>query len=234
MVQILGRNLPEETAGGVGLMLAVPHAGLRIRERNRPLGTREGYIKEPALFFQFLRRHHPSGRGEEILLHTGHENIGELQSLGGVNRHQGHLVVGFVVGHIDIGEEGHVLQIIGQDHLRRLFIGIRIGLLYVFHISLDGVQQFLNVAEPALPFHGVVGLIEKVEPAFGGQRTGHIEGISLQGFPGSLFHQGTERPDFADGRVLQAETLQLRVRQRSRLEKGQPGGCSPFEERLFI
>ena len=176
MVQVLGGQFPEETAGRIGLVLAVSHPRLGIGKRHHLFCPGNGHIKKPAFFLQVPGREQPAAGREEVLLHPGHEDIGELQPLGCMYGHQGHFIAGFVFGHVGIGKERDILQIIGQGYARNLGIRHQGGILHdsvlhqripvvpvaFVHIGLDTVQQLFHIGEAALPLDGIVPFIKEV------------------------------------------------------------------------
>ena len=95
-------------------MLAVSHAGVRERNGNGALGPCEGNIEKPPFLFHFLRGDHPAAGREKVFLHTGYENIRELQALCSMNRHESHFVGRFFIRHIHIGKERDILEVIGK------------------------------------------------------------------------------------------------------------------------
>ena len=170
ILQVLRRDLAEEAAGGVALVLAVAHARLGEGKRHRRLGAREGDVEQAALLFQFLLREHPATGGEQVLLHAGHEDIRELQALGGMGRHQGNLVGGFVVRHVHAGQQRDVLQEGRQGDERELGVRhvpvpvlqhlVAVLPLHLLHVTRHAVQEFLDIRGAGLALDGVVTLYE--------------------------------------------------------------------------
>ena len=151
-----------------------------------------------------------------------------------MHRHQGHLVQGFVLGHVGIGKQRNILQEVPQVHHRQLGSlyqrGVRhhavlhqrihIVPVHFLHIALDAVQELLHVLEAGLALHRIVGLEEQVNAAFRGQRHGHIVRIAFLCLGRCLAHHVAESADFGDRRAPQAEGFQ--VGPVSRLEKRHP------------
>ena len=82
--------------------------------------------------------------GKQILLHPHDEDHTELQSLGGVYRHQRQLLVAVVVALIKITDERHFLQVMCHQLMSLTFL-----FTAVVHELLHTIQQFLQVFLPA-------------------------------------------------------------------------------------
>ena len=152
-------------------MLAVPHSRSGETYLHSSLGPGQSHIEKTSLLLDFLRRCEHSSGWEDILLHSRHENIRELESLGGMDGHKGYLVGGILVI-LDINgtQEGNILEEITQCHDRKIFIidGFHIHrravrkhfLLHfvapVLHEALDAVEEFLHIGCPGLALDGVV------------------------------------------------------------------------------
>ena len=165
-------------------MLAVPHSRRSETYLHSFLGPSQSHIEKTSLLLDFLRRCEHSSGWENILLHSRHENIRELETLGGMDGHKGYLVGGILVI-LDINgtQEGNILEEITQCHDRKIFIidGFHIHgravrkhfLLHfvapVLHEALDAVEQFLDIGGTGLILNRIVLLKGGVEPASGGK-----------------------------------------------------------------
>ena len=147
-------------------MLSVTHTCGSKGQAQSLLGAGHRNIEKPAFFLQFLRsNHHASGR-KQILLHTCHEHIRKLQSLGRMDRHQCDSVGRGFVRDIIGADKCRTFQIIRHADHRKTFSGYRRGIInlpvsdHVFNIavvslldmSLDAVKQFVNIGKPRLAF----------------------------------------------------------------------------------
>ena len=222
ILEVLRGDFPEEAAGCVGLVLAVAGTRLGEGEADGLLRAGQGHIEEPALLFEFRFRQVPAAGGKEVFFHAGDENIGKFQALGGMDRHQGHLVGGFVLGDVHAGQEGDVLQKIRKGDQRELRLGHRrrVVVLPVFHqfvaevapdflhIAHHAVQQFLHVGGPGLALDGIVRLVEQEQAGIGSQGLRRLMGIGAVQHGRRLLDEGAESADLRDSRPPKAEGFQ--------------------------
>ena len=82
-----------------------------------PLGTGNSHIEQTALLLQLSRRYCSYRTWEDVLLQAHHEDSRKLQSLGCMDRHERHAWLILLSVAIGIGEQRHVLQVIGQESL---------------------------------------------------------------------------------------------------------------------
>ena len=103
------------------------------------LGTGDGDIEQPALFFQRTGRISRHAARKQVFFQPHHEDILELQSLGGMNRHQRHFLPLIRFVRVQVGEQRHFRQEIDQGDIRvALFLpqGAKV---------IHPVRQLLNV-----------------------------------------------------------------------------------------
>ena len=111
------------------------------------LGPCQCHIAQPALLLHFLRLSDGAHTGEDALLHAHHKDHREFQPLGGVHGHHDHRVLAGVMV-VDVGVQGHLVQ-------KALQRGLVLG---VFHVAVDGGEQFLDVLQTGAAFDVVLGL----------------------------------------------------------------------------
>ena len=103
--------------------------------------TRNAYVAQAAFLFNLVFVHQSAGMREDTLLHTYQKDIGEFQSLGGMQRHQGNCFFA-QLRIINIGNQSYVSQEVFQ---RRLF-----AVALAFNCELLGyAQHFLQVLHAA-------------------------------------------------------------------------------------
>ncbi|VWX46794.1 conserved hypothetical protein [Micrococcus sp. 116] len=122
------RDLPEELAGRVELVLAPQRACLGARQEQATAGARQAHVGQTALLRELLLVRHRAGVREHPVLHARQEHHGELEALGGVQRHErdlalllGERLALHVRGRgqlVRVRHERHLLEEVGQGAVR--------------------------------------------------------------------------------------------------------------------
>ena len=107
------------------------------------LCSRDGHIEQSALLLQLAHRVRTHRTGEDVFFESHHEHRRELQSLGRVDGHQRHLVVLVAIIAVEIRQQRHLLQEVGQIHLIA-----HILLTSALHEILQSAQELLQVLLP--------------------------------------------------------------------------------------
>ena len=104
------RDLRQEPAHRVVLHFAPQHAGTGTGERQVVLGPRDPDVCKAAFFLlrTFVTAVQGHVAGEDAVLHAGHIDMGELQALRAVERHQKDAVIG-IPCLVEIGDKRHFL-----------------------------------------------------------------------------------------------------------------------------
>ena len=144
-LDILVRDLLEEARGREGLRLAVDRALARVRQVELALRARDADVAGAALFLDLIGVHERARMREEALLHADHEDNGELEALGRVQRHERHAVV-LDVGVVDVGDE---------RELREEGLEVRV-LLRLLEVARDA-DEFLEILDARLVLRLLVG-----------------------------------------------------------------------------
>ena len=131
-------------------------------------GAGHGHIAQPPLLLHLLLVAHGAVAGEQAVLHTHHEHLGEFQTLGAVHGHHHHAVVA-LLGAVQIGVQRHLVQKARQAGIVRL----------VVQKGVDAGGQFLHVLQPASALHVVLlrqhgGIAAAVADEFIELRQGHL------------------------------------------------------------
>ena len=125
--------------------VAVTVTLLGIAERELGHGAGDGHVEQTAFFFQLFSCAEAEDAREEVLFHTDHIDVGELQTLGRVYGHQADVVfVGVVFLHLAVGEQGHVFHELHQVDAGSLAGGLVNLSVAELH---DGVEQLLHVLD---------------------------------------------------------------------------------------
>ena len=104
------------------------------------LGSRNRHIEQSALFFELPHRISTHRAGEYILFEPHDKHRRELQTFCRVNRHQRHLIVRVALVAVEVGQQSHFLQEVGQIDLVA-----HILLLATLHKILHAREKFLEV-----------------------------------------------------------------------------------------
>ena len=128
--------------------LIIEHALLGAGDEQPLLGTGDAHIAQTAFLLHAFFIHQAAGRREDPLLQAGHEHIGEFQALGAMQDHQGDIAAARVFRLIQVGNEGHILQIVLQ---RRVFGGLA--------VLLHSAEEFLDILHPGTGLVGVFLLV---------------------------------------------------------------------------
>ena len=181
-------------------MLAVAHTGAGEGEDHGLLRAGHRHVEQPALLLHVVgRRGHRHAR-EEVLLHSGHEHVGELEPLGGMHRHQRDLVVVVLVGaHVHVAQQRDVLHIVVEgEHGHRgsrllQLVGVHGLLLPLLHEDRDRVQQFVEVRDAREALDRGVELVGGVEAGLLGDAHRHVVGVGERHLGGETRDHVAER-----------------------------------------
>ena len=142
-------DLFQETAG-VALGHLTPLEPCQcVRQCACDFSTCQRHVKEASFFFKFRTAFHGHLRGEQLLFQPDDVHVFEFEPLGGMHRHEAHLVV-VVVLVVCVGQQGDVDQKVRQG------LGVFVG--GVLHEALERVQQFLDVFVACHAFRGFVAV----------------------------------------------------------------------------
>src|SRR5258708_4616145 len=156
----IGRDLLDETRHDAVARLAVQHAAAGVRDVEALARARDRHVHEAALFLDAAVLEHAVLVGEESLLQPRDEDRGELEPLGGVDRHELQRVLsrsGFALARFQARvreERGENLLLRRAGNAGDVFLRFARGLEAALEVLAEPhprVYQLLPVLAPAPP-----------------------------------------------------------------------------------